>query len=88
MKIIKTSIALGLILVVGACAQKKGPPTLDDLTVAKIQRDQAQLQALQATANPIIKDINDLQEKAKKDYPGFQIDLNTQKLVPIPSTAK
>lgn len=81
------SIALVVGAIVGCTAQKK-TPVLDELTTTKLKLDQSQLQTLQAQANPIIADINEKQEKAKKDFPGYQIDLNTMKLVVVTSGGK
>lgn len=75
-------LSILLICTAIGCRSQKKEPTLANDVVLQLKLDQSQLQTLQAQANPIIKDINDIQEKAKKDYPGYQVDLNTQKLVP------
>jgi hypothetical protein len=80
------NLVIGLALISVGCAQTKAPPTLTELEKAKLQLYQAQLAQLQAQANPVIKNINDLQETIKKEYPGFQLDLNTLNLVPIPDS--
>lgn len=75
-----TSFVVAALVLGSGCAQKKAPE-LDELTLTKIQRDQAQLQALQSAANPVLDDVKKIQEDVKKRYPGYHLDLTTQKLV-------
>lgn len=84
LKLVSILVGLGA-LAVGCHATSK-EPELDALTVKTLQLDQSQLQTLQAQANPIIKDINDTQDKIKKQYPGYQINLQTLKIEKITTT--
>lgn len=74
------SILIGLATVAVGCHATAKEPELDKDIVMQLKLDQSQLQTLQAQANPIIKDINDTQDKVKKQFPGYQINLNTLKL--------
>lgn len=78
LKLVSILVGLGT-LAVGCHATSKEPELSSDV-VLQLKLDQSQLQTLQAQANPIIKDINDTQDKVKKQYPGYQINLNTLKL--------